>query len=658
MKIVSLVKKGISHIIPTTEKDALIAELVRKLESANRQLEVLSGAISDAIWDWDIQQDSILWSDGLTTIFGYTDKNILSNYNLWFGNIHPADKDEVLSGLKEALDQSNPVWKALYRFRCANGKYKHTYHRGDIIRHNGKPVRIIGTLQDIDERMTTLQEVEKLSVVASKTDNLVIITDANEKIEWVNEGFIKRTGYSFAEVMGKTPRIFQGPETDRAILDRMRKGINEGKPVTEEVLNYTKSGEKIWLKININPVFDNMHHLIRWVAMETDVTPHKEYENEITAIAKDLSDLIENANAIIFGIDADCLVNEWNVCAASAIGYSKDEVVGRRLTHFLIDPEQKETTERLCKEVLEGKSLSLQEFHIINRVGKKENLLLSATPRKNIKGEITGMIAVGQDITELTEYRSSLEFKVEERTRELKRALQKETEIVEMKSRFVSIASHEFRSPLSSIQFQANWIKNREPQMNRDDVQDRLDIISEHVARMKQVLDDVLTFSTNEAYKIQLDISTVVLLDFLNRIKEEVCQHNGKEPNCIQTDFINLPVAITVDENLLRSILINLLTNAIKFSPGKDQVYLTVKGLGSLLVVTVRDEGIGIPASEINEMFIPFSRGKAAIAIKGTGLGLSIVKKSVELLSGTIETTSEVGKGTTFTLTVPCISNA
>ena len=649
----ALIKKSLLRFLPVNQKDLIIEDLSRKLEAANQRFEMLSGATSDAIWDWDMRHHYILWNDGRKTMFGYHDKKEAHDYSSWYDNIHPSDKEEVLLGLKEVLDQSRISWKALYRFRCANGSYKYTYNQGRIIHEDGKPVRMIVAMQDIDERMDTLQEVEKLSLVASKTENLVIITDANEKIEWVNDGFVKRTGYKLSDVIGKTPRIFQGPETEQAALDRIRIGINAGESVTEEVLNYTKDGQKLWLKININPVFDDSHQLIRLVAMETDITPNKEYENKITAIATELAELIENANAIIFGIDSNYLVNEWNACAAAVSGYSKKEVIGKRLTNFLIDPEHKETVEQLCKTVLEGNPLSLQEFPIINRYGRKDDLLVSATPRKNTFGEIIGVMAVGQDITELTEYRSSLEFKVDERTRELKHALQKETEMVEMKGRFVSIASHEFRSPLSSIQFQINFIKKNKDQISPKEVGDRLDSIEGHAQRMNHLLDDVLTFSKSDAVKIEVDNSKVVLIDFLNKISEEASQYNRRDAHVIRMDFSDIPKVIVIDVNLFRSILINLLTNAIKFSPGKEQIYFAAKGVGNRLVITIRDEGIGIPASEMVDVFEPFHRGKAAVSIQGTGLGLSIVKKSVALLNGTIHADSKVGVGTTFTLTIP-----
>jgi signal transduction histidine kinase len=154
-----------------------------------------------------------------------------------------------------------------------------------------------------------------------------------------------------------------------------------------------------------------------------------------------------------------------------------------------------------------------------------------------------------------------------------------------------------------------------------------------------------------------LDVEKIEVDDFLNRILEEVSHYKEKGRCTIEADFTQIPVMIMTDEKLLRGILINLLTNAIKFSPDIDRVFLTVKGSGHQLIIIVRDEGMGIHEDEIEKVFEPFLRGKSVASIQGTGLGLSIVKKSVELLNGTIQLQSKVGEGTTFTVAIPTKQN-
>lgn len=632
-----------------SRKDKIILDLQRQLSDVVKKFDILAKATNDAVRDWDLQTNDVTWNHGLKTIYGYAEGNDKHNISKWMNNIHPSDKDEVLKIINDAIDKSKVNWNAIYRYRCANGSYKYTYDRSYIVYDGTRATRMVGAMQDINERMTTLEEVEKLSLVASVTENLVIITDADQKIEWVNDGFVKRTGYSLHEIMGKTPRILQGPETDRATLDRIRKNIEAAKSVTEEVLNYTKDGSKFWLKLNINPVFDEKNKLIRIIAVETDITPQKDYENKLTAVARELSDLIENANAIIFGLDINGCVNEWNNHVIAATGYAKNDVIGKKLTSFVIGQDKKQSVENLIKHVLNGNPVSLKEFQIINKNGGSDILLLSATPRKNASGEIIGLMAVGQDITELTQYRASLEEKVNERTKALEMSLAKEKELVDLKSKFVSVASHEFRTPLSTISLVTGLLRKYREKLSPEEFDVKLDSVEKQVLHMTSLLDDILTIGKNEAGKIITKHTPIFISEFFFQTAREVEQSAGKQGINVTVNCAN--PKICTDENLLRKILINLLVNAIKFS---DQpVDLTVTDTTDTLSFEVSDNGIGITPQDMEAIFIPFQRGVNVGIRPGTGLGLSIVKRSVELLNGEIKVSNRIAGGTVFTVLLP-----
>ncbi len=632
------------------DKDQKIEMLESAVQAISRKYEILSKATNDAIWDWDIHADSIEWNHGLHKIYGHNETR--TTRTVWMDNLHPLDKQEVLGGVNEAIREHKLNWSAIYRYRCSNGTYKYTYDRGYIVYENLTPVRMIGAMQDIDERMLALQEIEKLSLVASKTENLVIITDANENIEWVNEGFVRRTGYTLQEVVGKTPRILQGPETSREVLDSIRASIARGESCTEEVLNYTKDGSKFWVKMNINPVFNEYNKPHKFVAVETDVTIHKEYESKILASALELSNLIENANAVILGVDENGLVNEWNKQATIVTGYSRHELVGKKLTSFVVGETRQQIVEKHIQHVLSGNTIDLKEFEIINRNGERDILLLSVTPRKNNSGEIVGLIAVGQDITELTEYRHSLEKKVAERTQELNRSLEKEKELTALKSQFASTVSHEFRTPLSTIKVSANHVRKYKARMTENEINTKIDVVLKQVEHMTHLLEDVLTIGRTEAVKIQIVKAPVLLVTFFETLKEEVEQmSNGS--HIVKLQFDLLEPLLHTDSDLLRNIFINLLNNAIKFSPGKNVVHLKVSQEEKSWCMLVQDEGVGIPPEDVEKIFDSFYRASNTKAIQGTGLGLSIVKKAVDLLGGTIKVVSTEGKGSTFCVKIP-----
>ncbi len=634
------------------DKDQKILMLERAVQAITRKYEILSKATNDAIWEWDIESDWIEWNHGLHTIYGHNE--IKTPRQVWINNLHPQDKHEVLDSLNEAMREQKNNWSAIYRYRCSNASFKYTYDRAYIVYENAKPVRMIGAMQDIDERMLALQEIEKLSLVASKTENLVIITDANENIEWVNEGFVRRTGYKLQEVIGKTPRFLQGPETNREVLDRIKESVARGESCTEEILNYTKHGKEFWIKMNINPVFNEYNKLHKFVAVETDVTVHKEYERKILAIADELSGLIENANAVIIGVDEHGFVNEWNKQAKIVTGYCKHDLIGKKITDFFAGVIRKNVVEKYIHHVLTGNTIDLTEFKILNQNGEHVILLLSVTPRRNTVGEIIGLIAVGQDITELTEYRQSLEKKVVERTNELKKSLEKEKELTALKSQFASTVSHEFRTPLSTIKVSASHIRKYKARMTNDEVDAKIDVVLKQVEHMTHLLEDVLTLGRAEGIKIQTVQKPVPFMEFFETLKEEIERMNH-ETHIIKLKFDLLHDVIYTDPNLLRNIFINLLNNAIKFSPGKDVVHVTVSQKKNEWCVSVHDEGIGIPADQAEKIFEPFYRAPNATIIQGTGLGLSIVKKAVDLLDGTLEVRSNPGEGSVFSVTIPTV---
>jgi signal transduction histidine kinase len=173
---------------------------------------------------------------------------------------------------------------------------------------------------------------------------------------------------------------------------------------------------------------------------------------------------------------------------------------------------------------------------------------------------------------------------------------------------------------------------------------------------MTSLLDDVLTYGKSEAGKINLITSKINFQEFIIRLTDDV-GHSTKNTHKIRTELHNAPVEMETDEKLLRSVISNLLTNAIKFSPGKEQVYLTISGIQNQIEIQVRDEGLGIHPDELEKIFEPFLRGREVASIPGTGLGLSITKKAVELLGGIIQTESKLNQSTTFTVLIPLLNS-
>ena len=381
-----------------------------------------------------------------------------------------------------------------------------------------------------------------------------------------------------------------------------------------------------------------------------DVTPQKIFERKITIVAREYQSVIENANAVIIGTDARGYITEWNEKAHLVTGYSKRESYIQKFADFLA-LESRESFGHAMHKVLSGDVITNHEMVIQAKDQRKITLLINATPRTSAASEVVGILLIGQDITELSAYRKSLEEQVVERTQALKSALESERKLVEVKDRFVSMASHEFRSPISYIHRNIEAMKAHLEEMSPADLHERLSKIQSQAEHLSSLLEDVLTMGKTGATntKIKANLTTVDLMDFFLRVIDEV-QSNTLNSHRIDLDFPPTRLLIQSDENLLRNIFVNLLTNAIKFSPGEKEVFLSVNAGPERVRCAIKDRGLGIGENDLPRIFEPFHRGDNVRKIKGTGLGLPIVKKAVETLGGEVHVESKPGQGTLFTV--------
>jgi len=293
--------------------------------------------------------------------------------------------------------------------------------------------------------------------------------------------------------------------------------------------------------------------------------------------------------------------------------------------------------------------------------------LVDITQRKQAEKELldrkTELERITQDIRLLN---AELETKVEQRTlilrealqelehsqAELNEALSKEKELNEIKSRFVSMASHEFRTPLSTVLSSAALLSRYTQTEDQDKRDKHIKRIKDSVKHLNNLLGDFLSLGKLEEGRIAAEMAPFQVKEFLDEVVEEMrtLAKPGQEIHCVcrgEDTFVS-------DKRLLKNILINLLGNASKFSPEGAGIWLQVSHTtGEGMMLSVRDEGIGISAEDQQHLFSTFFRGANAMNIEGTGLGLHIVKRYVELLGGELQLESQLDKGTTITVEVP-----
>lgn len=496
-------------------------------------------------------------------------------------------------------------------------------------------------------------DLKKLATIMGSSENPIIIMNHDYDVEWVNESFTSLTGYSLEDITCAKPVSYiECVENNFPIIHRIRKKLEMREMETEEITNYNKSGKRFWVKLKLTPIYNDSREIEKFVCFMSDITDQKEFEANIIFLAREMANFIQHANTPIIGIDRNGYINEWNKMATQIIGLNKADVYGTKIQK-LISTNSMSDFNNLLKDVFSQQPVKNSS---ITFNGLKQNhrmLLLSAIARKNQEGKISGALLIGQDITELTEYQEKLELMVERRTLELDLALREERELVALKSKFISIASHEFRTPLSTIALATGFIKKYKDVIKPDKLNEKLGSIEKEISHMTYLLDDVLLLGKADAGKIEVNVAPVKV-GFFKKLVKEVMKSSKTHHKLIYHQKL-ISSTIMTSENLMRNIIINLVTNAVKFSPEAKEVIVNITSDKNDLFIQVKDAGIGIPAAEIDGIFNSFSRGSNATTIDGTGLGLPIAKKAVELLHGKITVASELGKGTQFNVTLPLL---
>jgi signal transduction histidine kinase len=263
----------------------------------------------------------------------------------------------------------------------------------------------------------------------------------------------------------------------------------------------------------------------------------------------------------------------------------------------------------------------------------------------------------------LKEYAAELEDLVEERTKSLKKmvhalseakeevslSLTKEKELNQMKSRFVSMASHEFRTPLSSVQLSAVLIEKYAAPYQNDNIKKHVGKIKSAVGNLTTILNDFLSLERLEAGKVEPSFVPFDLVKLSEEVTEEM-QMIAKENQNIIYQHTGVESMVSMDQNLLRNCMINLISNAIKYSGEHTFIEFNTEINALECFVTVSDNGIGIPESDQKNLFQPFFRAHNTGNIPGTGLGLNIVRRYAQLMYGELQFKSELNKGAKFTL--------
>ncbi|MEL6553116.1 MAG: PAS domain-containing sensor histidine kinase [Cyanobacteria bacterium J06621_11] len=378
----------------------------------------------------------------------------------------------------------------------------------------------------------------------------------------------------------------------------------------------------------------------------------------------------------VYGLDLQGNVTFVNPAAASMINWEMADLIGQSMHQVLhhSHPDGSHYPKECCPiyaAFQDGSTRRVTNEVFWRKDGTSFPVEYISTPMQDEQGQIIGAVITFRDITQqkwaeavLQQANEDLETKVRERAAALYEANERLRELSALKSRFVAMVCHEFRNPLNNIALSVSALGRYDEQLSVAQKSQYLQSVAANVERMTQMIDDILVLGKLEAKRLCLEPESVDLVEFCQNLLTELQpqpqpQHQSQhQPQKRALRFVGRHKSLTaeLDQTLLRSILINILSNAIRYSPADSDIQLSLSRRKQRVIFQVTDRGVGILPEDRPYLFEPFHRGKNVSNIPGTGLGLSIVKQFVELQRGEIQVESELGVGTVFRVILPRFS--
>lgn len=369
----------------------------------------------------------------------------------------------------------------------------------------------------------------------------------------------------------------------------------------------------------------------------------------------------------VYGLDTQGNTTFVNPAAASLIGWKRSDLIGKSM-HAILHHSKPDGTVYPREEChiyaafKEGTVRRVDNEVFWRKDGTSFPVEYISTPIHDEKGDLVGSVVTFRDITQrklsesiLQRANEELEQRVTERTSELSKANEQLQQLDKIRSRFVSMVCHEFRNPLNNIAFSISSLKKYNHQLSPQEKTEYLSDVETNIDRMTQMTDELLVIGEIETKGMKITPNSLDLVAFC---QELIAEFRQTYPNYqIQFNSNLSSLKAEIDCRLLRSILTNILTNAVRYSLSDRAIKLKLSTNDNCAIFTIKDRGIGIPQEDLKSIFEPFHRGKNVSNIPGTGLGLNIVKRFISLLDGSIDIDSKVSQGTRMKIKVPLQSS-
>ena len=559
----------------------------------------------------------------------------------------------------------------------------------------------IAFVKEIEARLEAERKLReslaRFEMLAEQAPVGIFLSNADGECTYVNKYWCKLAGLEMEEAMGFGWIEAMHPQQRKWAREEWENAINEWTESGTDEYDFSSefqyrpvAGQKVYVTGKRIPIRDE-EGKIKSVLGISQLTKGKKAEERILQLHETYSRLVRNLPGAVFRAKPD--EDGWPVLFVSEgirdlTGFHPEEFMsGRMGLGNIIFPEDRERMFGTVQSAINARGSYEVEYRMLNAQG---NAIWVWERGSLIEDAISGELFLEGFVTEVTdrvvakeqlsEMNQALERKVKERTSELAealmelqhtngslseqvkrtrsaeeqatRALEKERQLNELKSRFISTASHEFRTPLTTIKSSASLLKKIPPVAHEDKWERNIERIHRSVAHLTSLLNDFLSLEKLQSGDIEVAKSEVRVEQLLEVLKDEMLGLT-KPGQTIEIHWTGPDCPVVIDRKIVHIILTNLLSNGIKYSPPGSTVRLEGKCKNGNLFAEVIDEGMGIPEEEQKYLFQRFFRAKNATNLEGTGLGLNIVYRYLELLGGQIDFSSIEGKGSRFKVIIP-----
>ena len=527
----------------------------------------------------------------------------------------------------------------------------------EAIVEDDRVVEFLAVSSDITDRVLATKSLkyteERYRQVIDNINLGTLEVDMDDVIINANNTFCELVGYDVDELIGKRAKSLISGETVYGFDDIKTIGQVALDSPAKELMLITSNYRLVWVMVSGVPIRNKYEEEVGYLCVFYDSTERKEEELIRQRAELALKESESRMRAILdssldgmITIDEQGLVTEWNPRAEEIFGYKGSETIGKSLNDLIIPEKYREAHQHGMQRFLtsgEGPVLNRRiEIHAEHKDGSYFPVELSIVSIKLNNHYIFS--AFIRDIT--------LRKKAED---DMATALQRQKELADLKSRLISMTSHEYRTPLTTIKSSLDlltFILENQELKNGDKVEKNINRINHEIKRLDSLVNDILLVGKLETGNLPYNLTEVDIVELIEGVIE-ADYSNEKDGRHVKLEVKGKPKKLLIDENLYSHILSNLISNAFKYSPGSGNPCVCLNFKDDYLEISVKDKGIGIPDSDINLLFDSFYRAGNVKNIQGHGMGLAIVKQFLELHGGTVEVQSELDRGTEFIIHQP-----